>query len=200
MDWLTTSTILERLRDFKNQAAWEQFAERFRQPVVRFARQMGLADADAEDAAQETLMAFADAYRRGQYQRDRGRLSHWLFGIAYRQSQNARRRHAKHAARRVAGAGNTSPLDDVADEQTAVSQWEQVWEASLLEDCLRQVRQEVEPVTYRAFEMAVRDGRDAADVAASLDVPVKTVYNAKHRVLKRIRELRAVLEETEVRP
>lgn len=200
MEWLTTSTILERLRDYENRNAWDQFAERFRQPIVRFARQMGLSSTDAEDAAQETLIAFAEAYRRGQYHRDRGRLSQWLFGIAYRQSLNARRKHARNAARIVRDSSGAARLGEVADEQAATSHWETVWEESLLDDCLRQVRREVEPVTYRAFELSVRDGQPAADVATALEVPVKTVYNAKHRVLKRIRELRAILEDTETQP
>ena len=59
MAWLTTATVLQNLRDFDNREAWSSFADRFRQPVVSFARSMGLHQADAEDAAQETLLAFA---------------------------------------------------------------------------------------------------------------------------------------------
>src|SRR5215210_5478398 len=65
MAWLTTATVLQRLRDFENRDAWGAFAERFRQPVVSFARGMGLKGPDAEDVAQETLLAFAEAYRDG---------------------------------------------------------------------------------------------------------------------------------------
>jgi DNA-directed RNA polymerase specialized sigma24 family protein len=53
------------------------------------------------------------------------------------------------------------------------------------------VRCEFELTTFRAFELAVQQGLDASDVAQQLNVPVKTVYNAKHRILKRIRELRS---------
>src|SRR3954470_19563500 len=96
MTWITTATVLQKLRDFENHDAWESFAERFRTPVVSFAKGMGLRQADAEDAAQETLLAFAEAYRRGDYDPAKGRLSRFLFGIAYRQALKGRR---------VAGAG-----------------------------------------------------------------------------------------------
>ena len=59
MTWLTTATVLQKLRDFENRDAWDSFADRFRRPVISFARGMGLKPADAEDVAQETLLAFA---------------------------------------------------------------------------------------------------------------------------------------------
>jgi DNA-directed RNA polymerase specialized sigma24 family protein len=38
--------------------------------------------------------------------------------------------------------------------------------------------------------LTVREDRPATEAAEVLGVPLKTVYNAKHRILKRIRELR----------
>jgi RNA polymerase sigma-70 factor (ECF subfamily) len=184
MAWLTTATVLQNLRDFDNREAWSSFADRFRQPVVSFARGMGLGQADAEDAAQETLIAFAEAYKSGQYDPAKGRLSKFLFGIAYRQALRARRVGAQ-----VAPVG-TTVWSKIPEEAEASGVWDVEWARSLLDDCLRQVRAEFEPQTFRAFELSVRDGRDASEAAAELGVPVKSVYNAKHRILKRIRELR----------
>lgn len=191
MTWITTATVLQQLRDFDNRAAWDSFTERFRKPVVSFARGMGLTQADAEDAAQETLLAFAEAYRRGQYDPAKGRLSRFLFGIAYRQSLKARR-VAGAAAGEHAESGFWS---QVPDEQTATGIWDTEWEKSLLDRCLLQVKLEFEPQTFQAFDLVVRDDLSPDDVAKQLGMPIKSVYNAKHRILKRIRELR---EEYEV--
>jgi RNA polymerase sigma-70 factor (ECF subfamily) len=185
MTWVTTATVLEGLRDFSNRHAWDSFAERFRRPVVGFARSMGLKQSDAEDVAQETLIAFAEAYRQGRYDPAKGRLSRFLFGIAYRQAL-----HARSVKPQAAGHPASGFWDEVPDEQTATNIWDTEWEKRLLERCLEQVRSEFEPQTFRAFELAVQQGLDATGVAEQLNVPVKTVYNAKHRILKRIRELR----------
>lgn len=188
MEWVTTTTILDGLRDFSNETAWGRLAARFRGPVVRFARQMGLRADLAEDVAQETLLAFAQAYRRGAYVREQGRLSRWMFGIAFRQALAARRA----AARQEVGA-DPAPL--AAIEETAASQtWDREWEQALLEQCLQQARSEFELPTWRAFEATVRDGVPVDEAAAQLGVTLKSVYNARHRVLKRIRELRDELE------
>ncbi|MBI4717257.1 MAG: sigma-70 family RNA polymerase sigma factor [Planctomycetes bacterium] len=193
LDWDTTSTNLDGLRDYGNADAWGRLAGRFRQPIVGFALQLGLTAADAEDVAQETLTAFADAYRNGGYDPTRGALSRWLFGIAYRQALKERRLAARQ---RAGGTGAPSALwAQVPDQHAASESWDQEWEQAILGQCLEQVAREVEPATYQAFEMAVTHQRSAADVAATLGMPVKAVYNAKHRVLKRIRELRAQWEQ-----
>jgi len=197
MEWLTTSTILNELRDHRNQTAWNRLADRFRRPIVRFACRMGLHENDAEDVAQETLVEFAAAYRDGRYDPQRGRLSGWLFGIAYRQALNERRRSSRRALKTPTPPNPTTLFAELPDETAASRTWDHEWEQGILEICLRQVAEEVEPETFKAFQLAVGQDRPAHDVAQWLGVPVKNVYNAKHRVLKRIREIRAAMEETE---
>ena len=194
MEWITTSTVLASLRDFNNQAAWDRFVSRFREPIHRFARTVGLGESDAEDVAQETLVAFAESYRRGSYDPAKGRLSQWLFGIAHRKALDERRQGGRRP--KTAGSSEAGSLEQlaVASEAAMMASWDQEWEQALLERCLEQVRIEVEPLTFQAFEMVVRESQDAAQAANVLGVPIKTVYNAKHRVLKRIRELRTEIE------
>jgi len=195
MDWITTSTILQDLTDFNNRTAWDRFARRFCGPITRFARQLGLSQADAEEAAQETLLAFAEAFRKGQYDRNRGRLSRWLFGIAFRQVQAKKRSVIRRSAQSTHAAG--APIwQDVADETSAVASWDREWEQSLLSMCLERVRQQVEPATMHAFDLVMRDGQSPAKAADILGVPVRSVYNAKYTVLTRLRALKAELEDS----
>jgi len=193
-EWITTSTILGGLRDFEDRGAWARFVERFRAPIVRVAQGQGLALADAEDVAQETLLAFADGFRAGSYDVEKGRLSRWLFGIAYRQILRAREARDRRGA--LARAGDSSGrLQHVPEEAEATRSWDVEWERAILEQCLAQARREVQPRTFRAFELTALENRDAADAAAELELDVKAVYNAKHRLLKRIRELRGTMEQ-----
>lgn len=197
MQWVTTTTILQGLRVYEDDAAWERFVGRFRRPIVSFVQAAGLPATDAEDVAQETLIAFADAFRDGKYERTKGRLSQWLFGIAYRQVLRERQRRARRGAKMGPQVERLSFWAGVPDEETATDTWEREWEQALLRECLDQARIEFEPDTFRAFEIAVRDNRPAAEAARELEVSVKAIYNAKHRVLKRLRELRAQYENQE---
>lgn len=196
-EWITTSTVLEHLRDFEDAQAWGRFDARFRWPIVRFARGLGLPAPEAEDVAQETLLAFLHGYREGRYDASRGRLSKWLFGIAYRQAANARRDRAQRAIRAGTPAEElrSSFWSALPEEDAASRAWDEEWERWLLDRCMEQVRKEVEPLTFQAFELTVREQRAAPEAAAALGVSVKLIYNAKHRVLQRIRELRLQVEE-----
>jgi RNA polymerase sigma factor (sigma-70 family) len=189
MDWITTTTILDGLRDFRNDRAWLRLVDRFRVPIGRFAEQMGVSATAAEDVAQESLLAFATAYRSGQYDRTRGRLSAWLFGIAYRRALRQRDVEARGAT--VVGDRLLDALP--CNEKSAADAWEQEWQAFVLGSCLDRAAREFEPRTMEVFRSLVR-GQSATEVATRLGVATKTVYNAKHRVLRRMRELRAEIE------
>ena len=195
MDWVTTSTILERLRDFDDRDMWQQFAARFHRPLAAFVGRFGLNPDEVEDVVQETLLAFSGAYRRGKYARASGRLSSWLFGIAYRQAVNAQRKRAQAGARIADVGGQTSFFDRVPDESEAQTAWDADWEQATLETCLARVRGEVAENTYRVFELVVRQGVDPAAAATQLGMTRDAVYVAKHRVLKRLGELVRELED-----
>jgi RNA polymerase sigma-70 factor (ECF subfamily) len=193
MAWLTTTRLLDDLRE-SDEVAWQRFVQRFRQPVVRFACDLGMNRDDAEDIAQETLMDFVRAYRAGQYDRDKGRLRAWLFGIAHRRVLNARR-HLGRAPNTVPPGQRTALWASLPDEDVVHRSWDANWRQCILEQCIEQVRTEVEPTTIRAFELFAIEGQPAADVARTLGCSRNAVFIAKHRVLKRVVELRREIEE-----
>lgn len=197
VEWKTTSTILRGLRDFDDEEAWQRLVVRFRRPIISFARKAGLSPSDVEDVAQETLIAFAQGYRNGDYDPKRGRLSRWLFGIAYKHILRQRQRDGRRREKVAAGFHGTTFWGAVEDEEAATGTWDQEWNRSLWQECVELVRPEFEQDTFRAFALVVRDECKPAEAARKLGVPIKFVYNAKHRVLKRLRELRADLENVE---
>ncbi len=197
MSWETHTSILQQLRTFSARSAWNALADEFREPLVRFGERAGLPRDRAEDAAQETLTAFAQGFRAGRYERSKGRLRSWIFGIARRQVSSARRSAALDP---VAARGtDESPsllLAGAAPVQGDLEGiWEEEWQRSVLDRCLRRIQSEVGPETYQAFHLATFEGLSADEVAARLNVPRSRVYNAKHRVAARLRELALEIED-----
>ncbi len=195
-EWVTTSAVLRRLADFEDTTAWNDFADRFRAPIERFARARGLGETDAEDVAQETLMEFARSYRDAAYDRGKGRLSSWLFGIAWRRVDRVRRKGERAVAEEPVVAHATAFWAGVEADPAATQDWELAWERARLERCLREVRREVQPSTFRVFEMIVLEHRTVEDAVAELGLTRNAVYVAKHRVLGRLRDLIAAFDET----
>ena len=195
MEWMTTTTVLDRLRDANDHSAWSSFMERFRAPIAAFSQKMGLRPSDAEDVTQETMIAFLESYRQEAFQRGRGRLSHYLFGIAHNKILAARRKIATREAQVSLSEDGTSFWSALPDSGAAQELWEKEWRQTILAQCLEQASREVSPQTFEAFRLVVFGNRTPADVAAELGMTRNAVFIAKHRVGTRLRELRAAYEE-----
>jgi len=184
----TSTTLLEGLKAPDDQSAWEEFVARYRPLVVAVGRRLGLQEADAEDAAQEALVAFVQAYRKGQYERQKGRLRSWLCGIACHKVRDVMRRRGREAQPVADKTDGTRFLDQIEDTR-AEHIWDEEWDRAVLRQCLDEVRWQVQPQTYEAFELFALRQWPAARVAEHLRVSVDVVYQSKSRVLKRVRQL-----------
>ena len=122
-DLATNTELLAQLRTASGEVAWQRFSERYRPMLTAFARQAGLKSDAAEDVAQQTLLAFYEALRAGKYERDKGRLRSWLYGIARNTLRNWRREHGRDAAAANA-AGQTEWLANVEDEDRLSKLWD----------------------------------------------------------------------------
>jgi RNA polymerase sigma-70 factor (ECF subfamily) len=59
------------------------------------------------------------------------------------------------------------------------------------------VRRDVEPETWRAFELTVIENRSIDEAAVEIDKPVGTIYAARSRIMRRLREAVRELEKAE---
>lgn len=60
----TRLSLIVRLQGEPDAAAWTEFVRLYRPVVVRLARRRGLQDADADDLAQQVLLAVGQAVQR----------------------------------------------------------------------------------------------------------------------------------------
>lgn len=193
---ITSASLLASLKDHQNATAWHDYLGRYRPLVVRYLQRTGLHAADAEDVAQEALLAFATSYRNGKYDPARGRLRSWLFGIAQTVLRNWQRRNHRRE-RQVVDAPDdaTGVLGRIADDDHLAALWDEEWQEAVLRQCLAEVRAEVEEKTFRAFERFALEGVAASDVAAELGMTENAVFGAKRRVLDRVKALRPALDD-----
>lgn len=191
---ITSTDLLDGLRDPGNRAIWQEYIDRYRPTLIRYAARLGIGEADAEDIAQQTLVSFCTAYQHGKYDREKGRLRVWLFGIARNQIANWRRRRRAREVQVAGEAEQTDFFHGVQDEKELEQLWEQEWRESVVQQCLAEVRREVEPKTFEAFELFAGKGLPAEEVGARLGMTANAVFGAKRRILRRVRELLPQME------
>lgn len=191
----TSTSLLEGLGERDNRTIWHQFVERYRPMIAGYAHRMGLGSEDAEDAAQATLIAFCEAYQAGRYEREKGRLRSWLFGIARNQIRNTMKKRRHREVQVVGDSRQTDFFARIEDGDELEQLWDQQWRDAVLRQCMAEVRNEVDAQSIEAFELFARQGWSAQKVADHLGMTANAVFLVKHRILKRIRELMPRMEE-----
>lgn len=193
---VTSSAMLEGLRDPANQAAWSALDERYR-PVIRgLALRLGVGAEDAADVAQQTLFDVLQGYRQGNYDREKGRMRTWIMTIARRRVMDVFR--MQH--RRANGASNldwSESSGSSPSEHEAELAWADAEEKAVLSEALRLMFHESQAndATKRAFEMVMIQGLSETVAARECGMTVDQVYVAKHRMLKKLREQINLVQE-----
>jgi RNA polymerase sigma-70 factor (ECF subfamily) len=183
----TRASLLVRLRNPRDEAAWRVFLDLYGPLVYGYIRKQGLQDADAADLSQDVLGAVAGAVGRLEYDPRQGAFRNWLFTVVRHKLSNWRR-----AQRNRPDGRNGTPqqfLERYAAPGAANAECEREWEQRLFAWACEQVRRDVSAVTWQAFWRTFIDGQSGKQVAADLGQSVAAVYLARRRVLTRLKEL-----------
>jgi RNA polymerase sigma-70 factor (ECF subfamily) len=181
-------TLLTRIKDGSDAAAWREFVHLYGPVVYGFARKRGLQDADAADLMQEVLRSVARNAGKMEYDPARGTFRGWLFTVTRNKIYN----FLNGQRNRPRGSGDPDArarleaIPDRSDDRDG--DWESEYRRRLTDRAMGQVRGEFQVSTWKAFWGTAVDGRPTREVAAELRLTLGSVYIAKSRVLARLRE------------
>jgi RNA polymerase sigma-70 factor (ECF subfamily) len=188
----TRSSLLLRLRDRHNGAAWGEFVQVYAPLVYQFARCKGLQDADAADVTQEVLRGVSTAVPEWTYDPERGLFRSWLFTLVHRKVCDFFRRRGRQGQ----GSGD-SGMQRLLEEQPAASEearWNRDYEQRAFAWAAQEVRRRVSHKAWQAFWLGAVENRPTPEVAAELGMSVAAVYLAKSRVMARLKDQIRLLE------
>ncbi len=180
----TSLTLMMRVQ--QNPAdplAWDEFVRRY-QPMIRtWCVKWGAQPSDADDLSQQVLFKLLTAMKS--YRPDpKASFRGWLKAVTH----NAWRNFARRPRTGPGAAG----LDAIADSSDALADLEkemqQAFEHELLELAMRRVEERVKANTWEAFRLTSIENLSGAEAAQKLDMPVSSVFVAKHRVMKLLEE------------
>jgi RNA polymerase sigma-70 factor (ECF subfamily) len=182
----TRQSLIARIQDHADEAAWTEFLGIYRPIIYRMARRRGMQDTDADDVAQRVFMSVAKAVNRWQPGKDRPPFRAWLVTITRNAITKALAR--QHPDR---GAGSTSILellraqpadDDAVVELRRESRREAIrWVAD-------QIRPEFSPDTWNLFWQTAVEGRPVHEVAKDAGRSAGAIYMARFHVTRRLKE------------
>jgi RNA polymerase sigma-70 factor (ECF subfamily) len=181
----TRMSLILRLRNRSDTLSWNDFHRKYGELLVRYARSIGASPVDAEDIVQEVEMYLFKALDGFEYDVSKGRFRSYLRTAVL---HAYRRRRGRYARQGRSVDPQTFDYISAGHEAETDERWEREWRLHRLRWALRIVAKSIEPVTLKAFQMHVLDDRPAGETAEALAISKASVYQAKSRVLRRVKE------------
>ncbi len=193
----TRPSLLVRLADRADQAAWLEFAEVYSPVIRRLALRRGLQPADADDLTQQVLTSVSKAIDRWQNDPARARFRTWLHRVAQNAIINALSRRAPDRA-----SGDTSIQNRLQNAPAADGPGSDLLRLELRREVFRwaaeRIRNEFRPDTWNAFWLTAVEEKSVDDVAAELSTSAGAIYAARSRIMRRLKEKVAEFESAGV--
>jgi RNA polymerase sigma factor (sigma-70 family) len=183
----TSASLLGRLRHQPtDQDAWSEFVDRYGARIYGWCRRWNLQDADAKDVTQAVLASLCIKMKTFTY--DPGQsFRGWLRTLTHHTWSDlvARRRVVPVGGR---DGGGTQWLESLEARDDLMELLNEQFDHELLDVAIVRVRLRVEPHTWEAFRLTAMEGMAGTAVADRLGIKVATVFKAKSKVQRMLRE------------
>jgi RNA polymerase sigma-70 factor (ECF subfamily) len=187
--------LIQRLQDGGDNAAWEEFASIYRPVIVRIALRKQMQFDDAEDLAQQVLLLVLKNINKWKSDPARARFRTWLQTVVRNATMNALSRRPKDQA--SGGTDSLQQLHQRPDKSDSLS-FDLEWQRETLRWVAQQVRGEFESTTWTAFWDTAIEQLPAQEVAEKIGRSVGAVYIARSRVMQRIKQRIAELDDDSI--
>ncbi len=192
-DLPTRPSLLVRLRNAEDHAAWSQFVTVYTPLIFGFCCKRGLNETAAGDVCQEVLKAIARAIPQYQYDPQRSTFRNWLFTVVRSKWNN----HIAAQARQPKLAGETT-LEEFAEhepDRALEESWRREYQANLIQWAASQIQNEFKTQTWEAFRRTALQGEPPEVVALQLGLTLNALYVARSRVTRRLKETIESIED-----
>ncbi len=190
----TRRSLLDRLRNWEDQASWRDFFNAYWKFIYGVAVKSGLSDFEAEEVVQETVLSIAKKMPEFVYDPERCSFKGWLMHvIRLRISDQLRRRQPafQQLPSGDADSQRTATVERIADPGGSLAQqdavWDEEWERNLVDAAMERVKLRVKPQHYQIFHLSAVKGLKTTEVARMLQVNVGQVYLVRHRLAKEVK-------------
>jgi RNA polymerase sigma factor (sigma-70 family) len=197
----TRHSLLRRMKNWEDQASWEEFFESYWKLIYAVAIKAGLREVEAQDVVQETVMSVAKNIAGFEIGPERGSFKAWLLtNTRWRIAEQFRKRLP--AAEPYAAPGDETsctPASHRIPDRAGLDLdaiWDHEWQHNITEAALSNLRKQVAPEHYQMFDLHVLRQWPAAKVSRQLGIKMGKIYFAKYKLLRLLKKEIKRLEST----
>jgi RNA polymerase sigma-70 factor, ECF subfamily len=186
MNDATRQSLLIRVQK-GDEDAWSDLAALYRPLLTGWLQRQSVPSNDLDDVVQEILLALVKYLPTFQHSGQTGAFRSWMRTIAVNRAHDYWRSNKPGA--QAAGGDASQALQQLADPASDLNRhWDDEHDRHVLRCLLVLVEQQFDARSVRAFHRLALDGATGADVAAELGISVAAAYQAKSRILQKIRQ------------
>lgn len=190
----TRASLLLKLHDPQDHEAWVEFVSLYEPVICRMLRKSGLRNADAQDVLQELLLAVSRNIERWEHGSQHGSFRGWLRRVTRNLVVSWVRRQQRQVTTWSIDLDALLDSPPVADGPET-DEFDLELRRALFHVASEQVRAEVRPQTWQAFWEVAVAGTSVAEAAVTLGITAGAVRVAKCRIVARLREVVAEMEQ-----
>lgn len=188
----TRATLLNRLKDWQNQASWQEFFDTYWGLIFGVATKHGLTRNEAEDVVQEVMVDVARQMPGFKYDPAKGSFKAWLLNLTRWRITDQFRKRQPQSVVSPAAEEPTRVHTELIEKSRPIPPdleklWDTEWEKHLLDAATAKARRRLDPKQYQIFDFLVNRGWPVEKVSKALGLTTNAVYVAKHRVTEAIK-------------
>ncbi|MEZ6141423.1 MAG: sigma-70 family RNA polymerase sigma factor [Zavarzinella sp.] len=180
----TSLTLIEKVRA-ADQNAWHRIVLIYSPLLFHWGQRARIESSSIQDIVQEVWQAVWKKIGSFERTTESGSFRAWLWTITRnRIIDHCRKKANQHEialTEHVLNLNQLLPETEPEEENEAVDQ-------GIIHRTLEMIREDFNEATWKAFWRTTIDGISAADAGAELGMNANAVYQAKSRVLRRLRE------------
>jgi RNA polymerase sigma-70 factor (ECF subfamily) len=191
----TSLSLLDRARRQTDDESWNRLVGVYQPLLKSWLARYQVQSSDADDLVQEVLTVVFRELPAFEHNRRPGAFRSWLRTILVNRLRDFWRGR-QYRPVTSDDAAIQRQLDELADENSELSGlWNRQHDELVMQRIIELVQPQFSEATWSAFSRQVMDGVGASDVAGELDMSIDSVYAAKSRVLRMLRqEARGLIE------
>ena len=181
----TSESLLFRLQQVDgrlDQSAWEEFVRLYTPLMFYWARKTGLNTADASDIVQDVITHVFQKLPNFSYDSSKS-FRGWLRTITLNRYREIKR--LKSSGMKFT---TDSVLEQLASVEVAGSTWDIHYARLLVTQSMEQHRDDFTPSTWQSLRLVLSQGKTVDAAAQETGVSPWTIYSARSRLLKRLRD------------
>ena len=177
----TSTSLLLRLRQPTDRTAWSRFVRLYGPLIYKWAIETGMQANDAADLVQDVMTLLLRKLPSFEYDKSRSFRS-WLKTVTLNKWKEKCRRKALPMTN--ATDSRLASLPDPNSEDF----WEADYRQEVVARAMELMKSDFKPATWQACQRYISGDGSPEELAEEYGISVWTIYSAKSRLLKRLRE------------